>query len=449
MGTKYGGGGAWSAQSGEAATQPPLVALSEAEVVAHLWSGPNAIARRCLATARRFVCPGASSAKATKKRAAANNPHPNADTLTSMDVRRPGHLPKGSYRSRLRALRPVASAASRRAMPAETRRCLRFQELASTPLGTAAAARAALRQISAMLRATGPEHAAMADLVLLYASTERCGALRRRSVPCFLFLTSSPRSCGNCVSPRCVPPSHRFASVPSAWADPLPPLAFLAPSTSSSRLPNARSWFRAVSLETFKSAPVSFEGDDRVPPNLQRAEQVPPCADMRGGRGCDIARRSPPMSADGLLVVRLLSPFSQHSFTELSQFVCLSMALQGSDAEKFLSRRYGGQYCWGQLVSWYKQTIYNPEASLSAERRGTMSLPDPESAYGNPKSYWSKVHARHRRIGSSAYWPFAVGSRAPAWRYALAPLRAACRGRPTLTSSVPPLFCRNASRCWI
>jgi hypothetical protein len=42
-------------------------------------------------------------------------------------------------------------------------------------------------------------------------------------------------------------------------------------------------------------------------------------------------------------------------------------------------------------VSWFKQTIYNPEASLSAERRGTMSLPDPESAYSNARGYNSKV----------------------------------------------------------
>eukprot|EP00873_Tetraselmis_striata_P018722 jgi/Tetstr1/438986/TSEL_027478.t1 len=242
-------------QSGEAATQPPLVALSEAEVVAHLWSGPNAIARRCLATARRFVCPGASSAKATKKRAAANNPHPNADTLTSMD------------------------------------------ELASTPLGTAAAARAALRQISAMLRATGPGARGDGGPGALVCEHRE---VRRSTPPIIAFL----------------PLPHKFSLF--LWQLCIAPI-----------------WFRAVSLETFKSAPVSFEGDDRVPPNLQRAEQ-------------------------------------------------------GSDAEKFLSRRYGGQYCWGQLVSWYKQTIYNPEASLSAERRGTMSLPDPESAYGNPKSYWSK-----------------------------------------------------------
>ena len=36
----------------------------------------------------------------------------------------------------------------------------------------------------------------------------------------------------------------------------------------------------------------------------------------------------------------------------------------------------------------FKQTIYDPSASLSADRRGTMSLPDPESAYaGKPGVY--------------------------------------------------------------
>lgn len=30
---------------------------------------------------------------------------------------------------------------------------------------------------------------------------------------------------------------------------------------------------------------------------------------------------------------------------------------------------------WGQAVSWYKQTIVCPEASLSQDRRGTLSYP--------------------------------------------------------------------------
>lgn len=36
---------------------------------------------------------------------------------------------------------------------------------------------------------------------------------------------------------------------------------------------------------------------------------------------------------------------------------------------------------WGQLSGWYKQTVYDPTASLSAERRGTLSMPDIESAF--------------------------------------------------------------------
>lgn len=62
-----------------------------------------------------------------------------------------------------------------------------------------------------------------------------------------------------------------------------------------------------------------------------------------------------------------------------------------AEAEKIMCRRYAGQYIWGQLVSWYKQTIYSPEASLSADRRGVMSLPDPESAYGCPTRYAKEV----------------------------------------------------------
>lgn len=40
-----------------------------------------------------------------------------------------------------------------------------------------------------------------------------------------------------------------------------------------------------------------------------------------------------------------------------------------------IKRRYSSQFVWGQLVSWYKQTIVNPEASLSQDRRGTLSYP--------------------------------------------------------------------------
>jgi len=57
-----------------------------------------------------------------------------------------------------------------------------------------------------------------------------------------------------------------------------------------------------------------------------------------------------------------------------------------------LSKKYGPWFIWGQLNAWYKQTVYDPTASLSAERRGTISLPDIECAFAAPRSrYTSKV----------------------------------------------------------
>ena len=47
-----------------------------------------------------------------------------------------------------------------------------------------------------------------------------------------------------------------------------------------------------------------------------------------------------------------------------------------------IRKKYSQQYIWGQLNGWFKQTVYDPAATLSAERRGTLSLPDVESAYG-------------------------------------------------------------------
>jgi hypothetical protein len=39
-------------------------------------------------------------------------------------------------------------------------------------------------------------------------------------------------------------------------------------------------------------------------------------------------------------------------------------------------KEYDSQYVWGQLVGWFKQTVGKPNASLSADRRGTLSIPD-------------------------------------------------------------------------
>jgi hypothetical protein len=54
-----------------------------------------------------------------------------------------------------------------------------------------------------------------------------------------------------------------------------------------------------------------------------------------------------------------------------------------------LSKKYGPWFMWGQLNTWFKQTVYDPSATLSAGRRGTISLPDIESCYANAKARYT------------------------------------------------------------
>ena len=49
-------------------------------------------------------------------------------------------------------------------------------------------------------------------------------------------------------------------------------------------------------------------------------------------------------------------------------------------------KEYDCQYIWGQLVGWFKQTVDKPNASLSADRRGTLSIPDVGSFIINEKN---------------------------------------------------------------
>ena len=65
-----------------------------------------------------------------------------------------------------------------------------------------------------------------------------------------------------------------------------------------------------------------------------------------------------------------------------------------SSKASVLSKRYGSTFIWAQLSGWFKQTVYDPTASLSAERRGTISLPDLESCYSTARQrYTAKVRA--------------------------------------------------------
>jgi hypothetical protein len=79
-------------------------------------------------------------------------------------------------------------------------------------------------------------------------------------------------------------------------------------------------------------------------------------------------------------------------------------------AKSSLVKKYGPGFIWGQLNGWYKQTVYDPTASLSAERRGTVSLPDIESCYG------SGVKTRYTAKARCACRPPGWRSQRVVWR---------------------------------
>ena len=64
-----------------------------------------------------------------------------------------------------------------------------------------------------------------------------------------------------------------------------------------------------------------------------------------------------------------------------------SVALHPQELEQTVYRgckEYDPGYVWGQLIGWFKQTVDKPNASLSADRRGTLSMPDLESFLVTP-----------------------------------------------------------------
>jgi len=79
-----------------------------------------------------------------------------------------------------------------------------------------------------------------------------------------------------------------------------------------------------------------------------------------------------------------------------------------------LSKVYQQQYVWGQCMYWMRQTIESPNSSLSAERRGTICLPDITSCYATSRTRriakLYDLQARtslleHLKAKSSSQWP--------------------------------------------
>ena len=85
--------------------------------------------------------------------------------------------------------------------------------------------------------------------------------------------------------------------------------------------------------------------------------------------------------------------YGHHTLTQAFRIgSSLKVVASTTSKSSVLSKRYGSTFIWAQLSGWFKQTVYDPTASLSAERRGTISLPDIESCYGTARQrYGEKV----------------------------------------------------------
>ena len=60
-------------------------------------------------------------------------------------------------------------------------------------------------------------------------------------------------------------------------------------------------------------------------------------------------------------------------------------------------------HCNSHCAGWFKQTVNDPTASLSAERRGTVSLPDIESSFAGGKTrYSAKASRQYSAVASAA-----------------------------------------------
>jgi hypothetical protein len=69
-------------------------------------------------------------------------------------------------------------------------------------------------------------------------------------------------------------------------------------------------------------------------------------------------------------------------------------------------KEYDRFYIWGQLIGWYKQTVDKPNASLSADRRGTLSYPEIDSFFIK-----NSRNSNHSDTKSSNFFNYPYGSK--------------------------------------
>jgi hypothetical protein len=218
-----------------------------------------------------------------------------------------------------------------------------------------------------MIRTCGNDHVALADCLLLYAETER-------------------------------------------WVTPAPYVGFTSPPVKLTPLPkdaeyDAEKAFRKTADAAATAEEMSREDPpEALPTDVTRVvsetngdaqkhdsgnTETDVNEDASGEKKEDVSDRINPDPPRGKSLVKLAKRYR-------------------GDLENVMRKKYQQHFCWGQLVSWFKQTIYDPSASLSADRRGTMSLPDPESAYSKPGAYQKnerKILLAHLEKNCDRSWP--------------------------------------------
>ena len=266
---------------------PFLRPLRDDEVVEHLWLGPHGVFRRAVdAMAASGAGPHALGAKGSEARVVLARLRGYCrDAESGGD----GGVSRGDDDSRTR----------RPATPAE--------------------ARARLREVAGSIRACGGEHVALADCLLLYASTER-------------------------------------------WVTPAPYVGFTSAPVRLTPLPKDAEYVAAGGADGAGAG----VGDETDAPDADVAPAEEPGGGSRPVLDSKDSKDSKAPPSGSAHVPKLAKRYR-------------------GDVANVMRKKYQQHFAWGQLVSWFKQTIYDPSASLSADRRGTMSLPDPESAYSGAK----------------------------------------------------------------
>ncbi|GAB4817034.1 hypothetical protein N2152v2_004080 [Parachlorella kessleri] len=322
---------------------PCLRLLPDAEVVAHLWAGPKSIAKRVLKGV--LSVPGLA-AGAGKELVAATT---DAEWAAALEAAAAGELP-----------------------PAVVALC----RLVLRPAGSAQEARQGLLDMVAALRKLDVQRGggltACADILFLYASTKRWMTAERGykavtspPVPINLADLTLDRTKGS--GPAAAPTADKANGLA-----PLPP-----PQQQQQQLGQAL------------HAAAAASGSDERPPQQQQQGRPPSRVSLTslaesgggtvttgGGEGLEGAS-APGSARPGAGAAN--GPSSRQNMSSGG----------GSSSSSSLCKSYRPLYVWGQLSGWFKQTVNDPTASLSAERRGTLSLPDVESCFAGGKGKYT------------------------------------------------------------